>query len=294
MPDNLTKPIDGIINPTKELFNPENIPENTEWVSLNSVANQQTYRFFTTDIERDTLSPFLKNVELLDFTLSLEDIMENLFSSTCNTLFKKNFQDMKRKLSLKRFQRLPWTIIEISRYLGVSDIPQSEIAGNLVNGLLSITLVSTNPGLELYDPVRNQWVEFKSDERKLGIISCGTIGQQVSDGFLRAALHRVVPHVEDRISVTYQIGTQLSQLHGLSPTSAQTEKHTGIPSTKRGKGGLNRKKKKLANIEKKRGVPVTKRKEKGERKKYNEDSDSSEDDLLKKESELGVPITKDL
>jgi len=189
---------------------------------------------------------------------------------------------MKRKLSLKRFQRLPWTIIEISRYLGVSDIPQSEIAGNLVNGLLSITLVSTNPGLELYDPVRNQWVEFKSDERKLGIISCGTIGQQVSDGFLRAALHRVVPHVEDRISVTYQIGTQLSQLHGLSPTSAQTEKHTGIPSTKRGKGGLNRKKKKLANIEKKRGVPVTKRKEKGERKKYNEDSDSSEDDLLKK------------
>jgi len=73
-------------------------------------------------------------------------------------------------------------------------------------GLLSLSVLSTHRGLELYDPVKEEWVPHLGDDKSLAVLWCGEAAQQATNGLLRPAVHRVIRQLDKpRLAIWYEI-----------------------------------------------------------------------------------------
>eukprot|EP01006_Ploeotia_vitrea_P048514 TRINITY_DN67242_c3_g7_i1.p2 TRINITY_DN67242_c3_g7~~TRINITY_DN67242_c3_g7_i1.p2 ORF type:complete len:383 (+),score=39.52 TRINITY_DN67242_c3_g7_i1:63-1151(+) len=172
-------------------------------------------------------------------------------------------------------------------------------------GLISLNVCNSSSGLQFWDPQTDSWVDCPTDP-SMGVLWCGDAAVDISNGKMKAGKHRVVRGNDSRISIWHEICTAEQvpaavALHGINAEhnndapkivspfhwtvadeqdqdransnrrnkktwSLAGEKRTGVPRTKKGKGGKNRKPKAVEpsgwNLadEKKTGVPKTKRK----------------------------------
>jgi len=75
-------------------------------------------------------------------------------------------------------------------------------------GLLSLSVLSTHTGLELYDPYNGQWIPHTGEDKRIAVLWCGKAALEASYGLLRPAVHRVIRQLDKpRIAIWYEICT---------------------------------------------------------------------------------------
>jgi len=126
-------------------------------------------------------------------------------------------------------------------------------------GLLSLSFLSTNEGLQLKDPNTNQWVSGPDNslenQKDIGVIWLGEAAVKASDNTLKAAIHRVLyPRVaKSRLTAWYEMCT-VDQ--ATTPKDRYMEMTVpNVEGEKNFKGKLHEI---LRNIERTRGVPMSK------------------------------------
>jgi len=103
-------------------------------------------------------------------------------------------------------------------------------------GLLSISLFSTAPGLQFFDPTPNDWIPIPHD-KNLGVIWCGDAATRASNGKIKSGIHRVQldSTATRRVTMWYEMctSTQLPssfldyQKFTLTPTNSSPPTVTG-------------------------------------------------------------------
>jgi len=126
-------------------------------------------------------------------------------------------------------------------------------------GLLSLSFLSTNEGLQLKDPITNQWISGPDNsvenQRDIGVIWLGEAAVKASDGVLKAAVHRVLyPRVPgSRLTAWYEMCT-VDQ--ATTPKDRYAE--VTVPNVEGEKSFKGKLHEILRNIERTRGVPMSK------------------------------------
>jgi isopenicillin N synthase-like dioxygenase len=83
-------------------------------------------------------------------------------------------------------------------------------------GIISLSLLSTHRGLELYNPVNGQWIPHTGEDRSCAVLWCGQTALEASHGLLRPAVHRVIRQLDKpRMAIWYEICTA----HQVPPSS---------------------------------------------------------------------------
>jgi len=159
--------------------------------------------------------------------LVTKEICEQYFScgdpeslgNICDILMLKNINQKDEK-------NAKFGMVDIVQYTHDPDFPMN-CCSHMDPGLISISVFSTSPGLEFYDPISNEWVQPPSD---CSIIWCGEAASCASKGKLKSGIHRVQldPKFPTRLTMWYemctstQLPSQFLQLHELN--------FSGIPS----------------------------------------------------------------
>jgi len=218
--------------------------------------------------------------------------MLELISSTASVLFNDT-QNLAKKLNIPLLQSdtAQWSMLDIAYYLNdEKKFAQSELvvdencASHFDPGLLSLSILSTHIGLELYDPITGQWVSHTGEDRGMAVLWCGKAALDASSGILRPAVHRVTRQLDKpRLAIWYEICTFDQVPEPSRPMIKALEEE------------LKREKKKIQLTLKDMARPETKKTHKDapyEKRTRQPKTKRSQKKKSSRESKYGIPITK--
>jgi len=220
MPDSLVKILELCIDPVENFFKlPYTEKKTSTWnhvFGFTSVTHKQSFRWLTSDLLQPGLFPTLIREYLSALTNLMDSFMLELISSTGTVLFN-DAQNIGKKLNIPLLQSetAKWSMLDIAYYLNdEKKFEQSELivdencAPHYDPGLLSLSVLSTHIGLELYDPITGQWVPHTGEDRRIAVLWCGKAALEASSGLLRPAVHRVTRQLDKpRLAIWYEICT---------------------------------------------------------------------------------------
>jgi len=139
-----------------------------------------------------------------------------LYKSSGSTLFS-NPDSLGRELDIPLLKPndTQWSMLDVAYYFNNSQkfaesslIVDENCAPHYDPGLLSLSILSTHIGLELFDPISQKWYSHTGEEKQIGIIWCGKAAQDASNGLLRPAVHKVIRQLDKpRMAIWYEICT---------------------------------------------------------------------------------------
>lgn len=206
------------------------------------VAHKESIRFLTGTrlVEHKIPENFSKIINLIKY---LDRIMYTIVLLSAPVLFPDIISEAK-KLDIPLISTdNPWGMFDIAKYYNDGTRIAPNCAEHFDPGLLSISLRSTEPGLQLKDE-NGKWVITPNDT-SIAIIWAGKAATQINSN-IKPGVHRVVNPMnpgKPRISMWYEICT-VAQEHTELLNSKQSfvptfdpvkfESVTGIPMTKSG------------------------------------------------------------
>jgi len=216
----------------------------------------------------------------------MDTLMLDLISSTGSVLFTEP-ETLGTKLDIPLLQSdsAQWSMLDIAYYLNDAiKFAESELiveencAPHYDPGLLSLSVLSTHTGLELYNPLNEQWIPHTGEDKQLAVLWCGKAALEASNGLLRPAVHKVIRQLDKpRMAIWYEICTaqqvpkvsrplikKLIQQHSLNNIPKEHSEDIIIKSPKSPKNEKN-----------------GKNKEKNEKKDKKENEEPSEDIKIK-------------
>jgi len=219
LPDDLVTVLDKCIDPIEFFFSlPESKKREFTWnhvFGFTSVVHKESFRWLTKDLLQPSMFPNSLSDCLIELTKLMDSLMIELISSTGTVLFDHpESLDIEYKIPLLNKAPHPrWSMLDIAYYFNnekkfaTSDLIVDEnCAPHYDPGLLSLSVLSTHRGLELYNPITDEWVSHTGEDTKLGVIWCGKAAQQASSGYLRPAVHKVIRQLDKpRIAIWYEI-----------------------------------------------------------------------------------------
>lgn len=182
-----------------------------------SVTHKESFRWLTQDLLQPETIPQIMRDSLTELTHEMDKLMLNLVSSTASVLFKKHLELLGKDydIPLLKSESPKWSMFDIAYYLNDQQkFVESELevdencAPHYDPGLLSLSILSTHRGLELYDPLSDQWIPHTGEDKSLAILWCGKAALEASDGTLRPAVHKVIRQLDKpRLALWYEICT---------------------------------------------------------------------------------------
>jgi len=183
-----------------------------------------------------------------------------------------------------------WAMIDVAHYFNDQSKfdesplpPDLNCASHYDPGLITLSVLSTAPGLELFNPATDTWTPHTGDDESLAVLWCGQAASDASKGVIKPAIHRVIRKVgHPRMSMWYEICTAEQE-----PKPSQKYDETIVQVETNGREGEKNNKKPKSN--KKLSSTTNK-------KKLVKSSESGEEiiknNLLKSEKRTGIPRTK--
>lgn len=221
-----------------------------------SVTHKESYRWLTQDLlQPETIPEGMRDV-IIKLSHEMDKLMMKLVSSTAPVLFKKNPKIIGENFDIPLLKKSSkWSMFNIDYYLNdQKKISLENSSTHYDSGLLCLNILSTLPGLELYDPYSDLWIPHTAEDKSIAILWCGKTALEASDGTLRPAVIKITTQLDKpRLSLWYEICTknqvpQKSLLLNEKPTEQRSNKkpktkeensrrtnenRTGIPVTKK-------------------------------------------------------------
>eukprot|EP01130_Rhizamoeba_saxonica_P007931 TRINITY_DN3208_c1_g1_i2.p1 TRINITY_DN3208_c1_g1~~TRINITY_DN3208_c1_g1_i2.p1 ORF type:complete len:266 (-),score=59.86 TRINITY_DN3208_c1_g1_i2:45-842(-) len=155
----------------------------------------------------------------------MDNTMQNILVHCDQELFGTDFETATSEYSkvipmLEKDSTRRWGLLDIARYY--NDGTNIEEDGQELNcvehydpGLLSLSVLSTEPGLQVKDEHGN-WIDMPcaKDSGNIGILWCGEIAQRVGNHSLKPCIHRVLHNadVSSRITMWHEVCVQSQSL----------------------------------------------------------------------------------
>jgi len=185
----------------------------------------------------------------LDFlTTTMDKLALNLAKILTTQLFESDPEVFGQTWSipLLTYDR-PFGLLDIAHYFNAQDKfetsahpdlpPEMNCSAHHDPGLISLSFVSKGSGLELLDENEN-WIGFET-QGNIAVLWCGEAARKASSDIFKPAVHRVRRNVgHPRLAIWYEICTADQDVK----KKGNYERRTGIPRTKKGKGGKSRRK----------------------------------------------------
>ncbi|KAL9648179.1 hypothetical protein ABK040_009183 [Willaertia magna] len=154
--DNLS--INFMKNYCKDIFN----------ISFNELCQLNIYPLFTTENNKNNQQQLLqKNTE--------NNICDNYNNNFC-------------KDYCKDFNNEHFSLLDIAKYTKTKD--KSIIVHEHSDpGLFSFSLQSTQPGLQLFDPINKEWINVPNN---ISVLWCGLTANEITNGKISCGFHRVI------------------------------------------------------------------------------------------------------
>jgi len=94
-----------------------------------------------------------------------------------------------------------WGMLDIAHYYNHGSSRAYNVAAHGDPGLFALSACSTAPGLQMYDPQEEAWLDVPPG---VGVLWCGTTASEMSQGRIPVGVHKVVNHDGARTSVWYE------------------------------------------------------------------------------------------
>jgi len=150
----------------------------------------------------------------------MDDIMPKLVIVSGKILFDSNdpsaiAEQLHLPLLLKNDGIPKWAMLDVAHYFNDQSKfdesplpPDINCASHYDPGLISLSVLSTAPGLELFNPATETWTAHTGEDESLAILWCGQAASDASKGVLKPATHRVLRKVgQPRVAMWYEICT---------------------------------------------------------------------------------------
>jgi len=309
MQPELVKTVRDCIDPLQNFFSLDvSEKEKYHWnyvFGYTSVIHKESLRWFTKDrFDPELIPPNCKET-ISRLTVMMDDLMPKLVIASGKILIGTNkpsaiAEKLHLPLLLENDSVPKWAMLDVAHYFNdQSKFDESPLPPDINcdshydPGFISLSVLSTAPGLELFNPATDTWIAHTGEDESLAVLWCGKAASDASKGVLKPAIHRVLrkvgqprmamwyeictaeqepkPSQKDYDNIMVQVKTQdlpVLQFNNKKNTNnsknkfsrnerpptikgeeeilknhlLKTEKKTGIPRTKKGKGGLTRKK----------------------------------------------------
>jgi hypothetical protein len=220
MPESLVKVIENVKEPLEKFFQlPLDQKEGFKWnyvFGFTSVTHKESFRWLTKDLYDPSIFPPDCKESLGELSQLMDKVMIDLFKSSSSVLFN-NPDKLGKELDipLLKSKDVQWSMLDVAYYFNNSQkfaesslVVDENCAPHYDPGLLSLSILSTHIGLELFDPISQKWIPHTGEEKQIGIIWCGKAAQDASNGLLRPAVHKVIRQLDKpRMAIWYEICT---------------------------------------------------------------------------------------
>ncbi|KAL9648167.1 hypothetical protein ABK040_009172 [Willaertia magna] len=153
--DNLS--INFMKNYCKDIFN----------ISFNELCQLNIYPLFTTENNNNQQQLLQKNTE------------NNIYDNYNNNFCKDYCKD---------FNNEHFSLLDIAKYTKTKD-KSIIVLEHSDPGLFSFSLQSTQPGLQLFDPINKEWINVPNN---ISVLWCGLTANEITNGKISCGLHRVI------------------------------------------------------------------------------------------------------
>eukprot|EP01130_Rhizamoeba_saxonica_P016422 TRINITY_DN758_c0_g1_i2.p1 TRINITY_DN758_c0_g1~~TRINITY_DN758_c0_g1_i2.p1 ORF type:complete len:435 (-),score=90.99 TRINITY_DN758_c0_g1_i2:52-1356(-) len=240
-----------------------------------SVPHKESFRWKSGSRYGDVNYP--KPSAIFMITSTLDRIFEDLLKNCSSNLFNCNYEDL---LNLKQNNGpdIPmldqnaterWGLMDMARYYNKSShIYEGGVHLNCVEhydpGLLSLSVLSTAPGLQVKNMVTNEWVDcpYLNQDGSIAVMWCGEAVRNIPNCNLIPGIHRVkfVEGSHPRLALWHEVctreqaldGVDLNQQVDLSNLTYEKKKHEFVVPT------MNKDAPPLKAVERNYGMPVSK------------------------------------
>jgi hypothetical protein len=184
-----------------------------------STGRKEGYRFMTgTRIEQFMIPPLVRverafypqKGEFCAIALACDTLCKKIYEMQGKFIFDVKEIDTDRIPLLLEDKRSNFGLFDIVKYHPQSTFSEefqdttSQVDEHADPGLFSLSLGSTAPGLEMYDPVSNEWISVPND---VMVLWCGHEVRNVSNK-AKPGVHRVQARYSPRLTAWYEVCTK--------------------------------------------------------------------------------------
>lgn len=208
--------------------------------------SKQGYRYMTVEYSKHFSLPF--ELGVYSQVTQVDTHVRDIWNKCGQFLFepKHNVEHIPLIAVKPKYER--FGLFDIVRYEDVTTLASDVLTDNLQvhahadPGLMSLSIGSTEDGLEMYDPVAHAWVRIPKDK---WVLWCGFAAEQISDQVIKCGVHRVVAGKE-RLTAWYEMCVESQVPQSVLTNTEPTEEEKKVEQF-------------LFQLEKKRGLSMSKR-----------------------------------
>lgn len=165
---------------------------------------------------------------------TLDQLMHSL-ALICSPVLFPNLMSKAKELNIPLFNmQKQWGMFDIAKYHNTGLRSELNCKEHFDPGLLSLSIRSTEPGLQLKDEF-GRWIKVPNDDA-IAVLWAGKAANDINSN-IKAGIHRVVNNDKPRIGIWYEISTaeqeHLELIKDKKATIAKSiESDSGIPMSK--------------------------------------------------------------
>jgi len=143
---------------------------------------------------------------ITEVTKVMDKIMVDLVTVLAEPVFQADIQTLAKKCDLplllpKTATNTPFGMMDIAHYMNSPVLlektklpPGINCAPHFDPGLISLSILSTAPGLQLFDPSLDEWLDHTGEDKNIAILWTGQAAVDATNGQIQPGMHRVVTH----------------------------------------------------------------------------------------------------
>jgi len=193
-----------------------------------NVEHKESFRWLTGSRFEDHQKRLPEEISqmITELTIAMDKIMIDLVTVLAKPLFQTDLLNLAKQCDLPLL--LPndstnksFGMMDIAHYMNSPQLlaktklpPGINCAPHHDPGLISLSILSTAPGLQLFDPVTGEWLEHTGEDKSVGVIWCGSAAKEVTNGVIKPGLHRVSTYEgQKRIALWYEVCKRTQENH---------------------------------------------------------------------------------
>jgi isopenicillin N synthase-like dioxygenase len=195
LPDTLLKIASQCINETEKFF--ETDCDNKRMYSRPSSGyiqvpdRKQAFRMLTGTVANKMKVP---SDNYLEYAKQIDTTVKQLIEAIAEPVFG-GLESYKEQIPLIH-ENLGYGMLDVIRYDKRNDGRTIHVGSHGDPGLLSISLQSTAPGLQMYDPELDSYVDVPMN---VGVLFCGLLAEEITNGRVKVGIHKVMDFVHGRM-----------------------------------------------------------------------------------------------